>query len=77
MATYTRIHKAKARKMMSQGFEILATPRKVNPAYFGGLGVVMDKYITPDFDKTCAQLVYYGCNHETGYYLAFYLVTDK
>ena len=77
MTDYNRISKATARELHHAGKEFLVVPRKLNPANrFFAMGSVIDKAMFPDFDKICNTMQYYNCNYETGYYLAFYTVTE-
>ena len=90
-ATYTRISKAKARKLW--GKELIALcPAKLRPGFPWAPHMIVDPVHiqehlasewdfdrdTASFDSYVRNFEWYNCtDNETGYYTAFYLVEEK
>lgn len=77
---YERISKAKARRLFDGGGTVILCPCKLYP--FGGwmCGTFVRK---EDYERQPVTLdavvrgyTLYNCNHETGYYPAFYIKTE-
>ena len=72
---FTRISKKQAQKLFDAGQEIYLCPVKMNPAnpYWSMAMPCQKDENWDDFEKLISNFVYYNCNHETGYYPAFYI----
>lgn len=73
---YYRINRKTARKLYNLGFHIVITPCKLNPANkwacYSWLAKCDAFGEKDDFEKLCNAFEFYNCNHECGYYAAFY-----
>lgn len=70
---FTRINKTEARRRYNAGERIAVTPCKINPA--GMMGFVSIYNLTGSvFDQLIRGFEYCSCNHETGYYAAYYTI---
>lgn len=73
---YTRISKRTAKKMYNDGKSVYIVPCKVyandNNYWIKPYEIKINKDIDP-FDRIVNSFEYYNCNHELGYYTAFYI----
>ena len=72
---WTRISKAKARKLYNAGEDILVVPCKVHPENQHGIGVTISisYWEHQTFEKFLNEFCWYNCNYnELGKYPAFY-----
>jgi len=79
--TYTRITKKQAYKAIASGLTIVACPHKLFPGLPWTPGVYVSeaqlKAGHVDLDRLLADIQWYNCSHEAGYYLSFYLTEDR
>lgn len=71
--TFTRIRKPAARKLFNEGKAFWIVARNMRPEC--GLLINDDFYENVDcndFEKLINSFTYYNCDHERGYYPAFY-----
>ena len=78
--TYTRITKTQASAMFdfNELFYIIA--RKCRPGFPFSMGFTIypnQEYHLRSFNQMVANFRYYNCSHETGYYPAFYRMTEN
>lgn len=75
VANYTRISKTAARKAYYQGTPIYIVPCYLRPdnMYMPAVEIGPWGEDVSGFDNRVNAFEYYNCNHETGYYTAFYL----
>jgi hypothetical protein len=74
IGNYVRVTKRTAKRLFSEGKEIMLSPCNLNPASAWHPGVDIDNKTDEDFDKTVNSFEYYNClNRETGMYTAFYV----
>ena len=77
---YRRISKAKARKLWGTGPTISLCPVKLRPGgpWQSDIRYFVEEQREREFDRLVNSFVWYNCQHnETGYYPAFYLVTQE
>lgn len=69
-----KINKTQARKMFNEGIELTMIPHKANPysPWFDGAKYKNNNSFV-DFDELVNNITKYNCNHELGYYLAYYI----
>lgn len=87
---YTRIFKVEARKRFNKGESIYIIAHRLSPGMPFSMGMTIDgthyakenteraKYELSQqaFESVVIDFVFYNCTHETGYYPAFYVVSD-
>lgn len=76
-ATYTRISKREAVRMYTTGQSFAACPVKLRPGFPFAPHIMIHPDETRSFDQMINSFKYYNCSHETGYYPAFYRVTER
>lgn len=80
---YTRISKREARKRYDNNLPFAICPAKMRPGFpFASHMMVhptdfKKQELGRTFDKVVNSFTYYNCSHETGYYTAFYLTTNR
>lgn len=75
-ATYTRIHKTKARKLLASGATNIAIcPSDLRPGY--PIASHMTMLPNVDFDKATNEFNYYNCQYSSKSYPAYYLVEER
>lgn len=72
---YHRITAPRARKIAKAGEVVYVVPCKVSPANLWGITVQVSTEDADNWDVFINAYTYYNCNHEMGYYPAFY--TEK
>lgn len=71
--TYKRINKKKARSLYNAGYTIYLTPCKIWPDDRGPIRPCPISKKEGPFDDRVNAFEYYNCNHQLGYYAAFYI----
>ena len=77
--SYRRINKRVAKRLFTEGVTVRVLPCKANPhsPWWHGGACWNPAYIkentSKDFDEMVSAFIYYNCNHEVGYYPAFYV----
>jgi hypothetical protein len=77
---FERISKRKAKRLFEETEkQIVICPCKFNPCgpFAFGMTLFRDKEEPGRFDKLVREFTWHNCVYETGYYPAFYLVTEK
>lgn len=74
--SFKRVSKRTARRLYNNGESIIILPVKCFSEMFAfETGENHNK--VKEFDKLVNEFEYYNCNHECGYYAAFYVVKGK
>lgn len=74
MVGFKRINKAQARKLYLAGEFMWITPCKLRPDNYWCWMQIMGYYRTPEsWERFISDFTMYNCNHEWGYYPAFYI----
>jgi hypothetical protein len=75
---FIKLNKKQARTVYNEGKKIIICPCKFNiynPFYFNIFCMTIDTD-NGDFDKVVSNFEYYNCNHEMGYYAAYYMTEE-
>ena len=76
IGNYERITKKTAEKMYNKGEIVYICACKINPC--GIMGTIpVNNEGKETFSAVCAAIKFYNCNHETGYYPAYYKKIKK
>ncbi len=74
--TFTKINKATARKLYNNCKSFWMTACNMRPENGILINSPARQYNDETFDNIVNAFTYYNCNHETGYYPAYY-IDDK
>lgn len=77
---YDRISKQEARKLWDAGKPVYIIACKMRPGmpFSMGMNICRDEAGGwTDFQSVCNNFMFYNCSYETGYYPAFYTVTER
>ena len=79
--TYTRITKTQASAMFDSHEPFYIIARKCRPGFPFSMGMILEAPLLHDkyssFDSAVMNFSIYNCSHETGYYPAFYRMTEN